>query len=56
MIKLFGWENKMSKQLDIRREEELGWLWKIKVCLNHRLLHSINIINTNRFSNFRIRY
>lgn len=30
MIKLFGWENKMSQQLDIRREEELRWLWKIK--------------------------
>ncbi|KAF5375060.1 hypothetical protein D9758_000106 [Tetrapyrgos nigripes] len=28
MIKLFGWERKMSEKIDQKREEELGWLWK----------------------------
>ena len=26
MIKLFGWEKKMSDMLDVKREEELKWL------------------------------
>ncbi|KAF9564162.1 P-loop containing nucleoside triphosphate hydrolase protein [Agrocybe pediades] len=30
MIKMFGWEGKMSKQLAEKREEELAWLWKTK--------------------------
>jgi len=32
MIKLFGWEEKMTKRLEEKREEELTWLWKIQVC------------------------
>ncbi|KAF9525551.1 multidrug resistance-associated ABC transporter [Crepidotus variabilis] len=31
MIKLFGWENKIKKQLDVAREEELTYLMKDKV-------------------------
>ena len=31
MIKMFGWEDKMRKTLDEKREEELAWLWKDKV-------------------------
>ncbi|KAH9480752.1 ATP-binding cassette transporter abc4 [Psilocybe cubensis] len=31
MIKLFGWENRMSRKLDETREEELRWIWKMKV-------------------------
>ncbi|KAF8969860.1 hypothetical protein BDZ97DRAFT_1902271 [Flammula alnicola] len=31
MIKLFGWEINMSQRLDHTREEELKWLWKMKV-------------------------
>jgi len=32
MVKLFGWERKMSKNLKEKREEELSWLMKDKVC------------------------
>ncbi|KIJ49985.1 hypothetical protein M422DRAFT_246356 [Sphaerobolus stellatus SS14] len=31
MIKLFGWEAKMSAQLDKKREEELEWVWKSRM-------------------------
>ncbi|KAF9538671.1 hypothetical protein CPC08DRAFT_824613, partial [Agrocybe pediades] len=31
MIKLFGWEQKMSERLDKTRREELRWLWKLKL-------------------------
>ncbi|PPQ81919.1 hypothetical protein CVT24_010441 [Panaeolus cyanescens] len=31
MIKLFGWEKKMSRSLNDKREEELVWVWKSKV-------------------------
>lgn len=27
MVKLFGWEEKMSTRLDKKREEELQWVW-----------------------------
>jgi ABC-type multidrug transport system fused ATPase/permease subunit len=30
MIKLFGWELRMSERIRERRDEELGWLWKLK--------------------------
>ncbi|KAF9527915.1 multidrug resistance-associated ABC transporter [Crepidotus variabilis] len=30
MIKLFGWEAKMAKQIEEKRDDELGWLWKVK--------------------------
>lgn len=33
MIKLFGWEDKVSKKVEEKREEELAWLWKVKVSL-----------------------
>ncbi|KAF9560869.1 multidrug resistance-associated ABC transporter [Agrocybe pediades] len=33
MVKMFGWERKMSKRLDEKREEELRYLWKW-MCLN----------------------
>ncbi|KZT13899.1 hypothetical protein NEOLEDRAFT_1125841, partial [Neolentinus lepideus HHB14362 ss-1] len=31
MIKLFGWEGKMSERLSDKREEELTWLWKRQI-------------------------
>jgi len=31
MIKLFGWEEKMSKRIAEKREVELTSLWKMKV-------------------------
>ncbi|KDR83064.1 hypothetical protein GALMADRAFT_238869 [Galerina marginata CBS 339.88] len=31
MIKLFGWENKMKRRLDEKREDELQHLWKIMI-------------------------
>ena len=31
MIKLFGWEEKMTDRLEEKREEELTWLWKVQV-------------------------
>lgn len=31
MIKLFGWEKKMSEKIAEKREEELGWLKKRQI-------------------------
>ena len=31
MVKLFGWEHKMSETIKEKREEELVWIWKDKV-------------------------
>jgi len=31
MIKLFGWERKMEKRIEERRQEELKMLWKLKL-------------------------
>ena len=33
MVKLFGWEDKMSEKVAEERREELGWIWKVKVKL-----------------------
>ncbi|KDR82358.1 hypothetical protein GALMADRAFT_237629 [Galerina marginata CBS 339.88] len=34
MIKLFGWEKKMSERLHQTREDELKWIWKLKLLDN----------------------
>jgi len=31
MIKLFGWERRISEGIKAKRNDELGWLWKLKV-------------------------
>ena len=31
MIKLFGWERRVSERIQGKRDEELGWLRKLKV-------------------------
>lgn len=31
MVKLFGWEAKMTQLIKEKRDEELRWHWKIKV-------------------------
>lgn len=31
MIKLFGWERRVESKIYEKREEELAWLWKIKI-------------------------
>ena len=31
MIKLFGWERGISERIRGKRNEELGWVWKLKV-------------------------
>lgn len=31
MVKLFGWEEKMSTRLDKKREEELQWVWNSRM-------------------------
>ena len=31
MIKLFGWERRVSERIQEKRNDELGWLWKLKV-------------------------
>jgi hypothetical protein len=33
MVKLFGWEQKMSQSIREKRDEELVWIWKDKVSL-----------------------
>jgi len=30
MIKLFGWEARMANRVQVKREEELRLLWKLK--------------------------
>ena len=39
MIKLFGWEAKIDKRIDDKREVELIWTWKTKILelLNNNL-------------------
>ncbi|KAF5311665.1 hypothetical protein D9611_009497 [Ephemerocybe angulata] len=31
MVKLFGWERKIQEKIDVRRDEELKWAWKVKI-------------------------
>ncbi|KAF4617819.1 hypothetical protein D9613_006245 [Agrocybe pediades] len=31
MVKLFGWEDKMTKKIAEKRDEELEWIWKVKL-------------------------
>ena len=31
MVKLFGWEKKMDKNIAEKRDTELGWVWKRQV-------------------------
>jgi hypothetical protein len=31
MIKLFGWESRVAKEIGEKRTEELKWVWKRKV-------------------------
>lgn len=28
MIKMFGWEKRVQQDVDVKREEELKWVWK----------------------------
>lgn len=44
MIKLFGWEEKMIKRIEDKREDELGWLWKVKVSQIYNVMTSILMI------------
>ncbi|KAF5327417.1 hypothetical protein D9619_004696 [Psilocybe cf. subviscida] len=46
MVKLFGWEAKMSETLQEKREEELSWMWKDKILnvLNDTINYAIPII------------
>ncbi|KAF8799457.1 multidrug resistance-associated ABC transporter [Phlegmacium glaucopus] len=41
MIKLFGWEKRMSERIQEKRNDELRWLWKLKV------LETLNWITNN---------
>ncbi|KAF8811726.1 hypothetical protein BYT27DRAFT_7160557 [Phlegmacium glaucopus] len=41
MIKLFGWERSMSERIREKRNDELGWLWKLKV------LETLNVVANN---------
>jgi len=44
MIKLFGWERKMQKRIEERRQEELKMLWKLKLLeLCNVILRYINV-------------
>ena len=41
MVKLFGWEHKMSKIIKEKRDKELVWIWKDKVGRILQLIKSI---------------
>ena len=43
MVKLFGWEHKMSKIIKENRDKELVWIWKDKV---KRILQVVKSILT----------
>ena len=45
MIKLFGWEHKMSETIKQKRDEELVWIWKDKVKWMLRLVKLILTFN-----------
>lgn len=34
MVKLFGWEMKMAKRIEEKRDEELKSLWNLKVSID----------------------
>jgi hypothetical protein len=34
MVKLFGWEMKMAKRIEEKRDDELKALWNLKVSIN----------------------
>ena len=38
MIKLFGWERRVSERIQAKRNDELVWLWKLKVGNNISIL------------------
>jgi hypothetical protein len=44
MVKLFGWETKMTQRIDQSRQQELKWLWKLKVCLKANLIDMLLLI------------
>ncbi|KAF8889981.1 multidrug resistance-associated ABC transporter [Gymnopilus junonius] len=46
MIKLFGWEKKMSDTLKQKREDELSWVWKSKVNSAVSFIPTITMIIT----------
>ena len=49
MIKLFGWEHKMSEAIKQKRDEELVWIWKDKVkCM----LQLVRLIDIQYFTQF----
>ena len=47
MIKLFGWEHKMSEAIKEKRDEELVWIWKDKVKQILQLIKSILTFNVS---------
>ncbi|PCH35585.1 hypothetical protein WOLCODRAFT_107550 [Wolfiporia cocos MD-104 SS10] len=46
MVKLFGWEGRLSQQLDGKRDEEISWIKKSKLweLLNNNLNHVIPLL------------
>ena len=48
MIKLFGWERKVSDRIGGKRNTELRWLWKLKVGKKTFLLLSTSLISYAR--------
>ena len=48
MIKLFGWERKMSERIRERRNDELGWLWKLKVAQSQFLSIFLSLMSYAR--------
>lgn len=52
MVKLFGWEDKMSQKVEEERKEELHWIWKVKVSLLCLFFSQTEIFDINRFSEY----
>ncbi|KAF6747842.1 multidrug resistance-associated ABC transporter [Ephemerocybe angulata] len=43
MVKLFGWERKIQEKIDVRRDKELKWAWKVKIIPTLAMLASYSI-------------
>ena len=49
MVKLFGWEKKMSASLKEKREEELEWIWKDKVLRHDPFYYGTSLTFKKKF-------
>ncbi|KIJ38948.1 hypothetical protein M422DRAFT_175814, partial [Sphaerobolus stellatus SS14] len=52
MIKLFGWEGEVNRRITEKREEELKWIWYMKIILTLALISSVLITNLTMIATY----